>query len=493
MHMEHRKQFLPTAVSSAMGNTDSVPLQQRRSRFRPHELTPLDGAFDRLHEAAGAAAAGHAGKLLSLDALKACTEDMASASMTSRLFEAMHSVDAGTAVDPRGGVTRDQLFIFLSDVLRGSVVDHVPLVVAMSGGATEGLVGSVQITEFLEDLLSAVVQTLIRRGQLQGWKPECMGDSDRGVKLLAEQLRSELQHTDEQKCSLHCVENWLSRTPSVSLYLEYLTIEVLGVRLPSRPPLVLLPLCRDTPWRELRSLVDLPLLLFLAPQLPGGQSTPWRLLFSTQLHGESFTRLVGSCVRRGPTLLLLRDTHGYMFGGFVSCSWEIKPQFQGDSRCFLFTVSPSLRVYTYTGYNHHYMYLNQGQRTMPNGLVSLTLYAVSLLFPSEWLHGFVHGLQGMGGHHNYFGLWLDSDFGHGHSWARPRCITYNSPQLSAEENFTLDSLEVWGVGEPPESQEQTLGKKSVLDGDPESQAIMEMAGKTLHSQGLREPEEGEEP
>lgn len=36
------------------------------------------------------------------------------------------------------------------------------------------------------------------------------------------------------------------------------------------------------------------------------------------------------------------------------------------------------------------------------------------------------------------------------------------------------------------------GKKSVLDMDPEVQAIMEMTGKTLHSQGLREPEEDQD-
>lgn len=62
-------------------------------------------------------------------------------------------------------------------------------------------------------------------------------------------------------------------------------------------------------------------------------------------------------------------------------------------------------------------------------------------------------LQGMGGQHGYFGLWLDSEFGHGHSRARPKCTTYGSPQLSAEEEFTLDSLEVWAVGKPPEPEE----------------------------------------
>lgn len=57
----------------------------------------------------------------------------------------------------------------------------------------------------------------------------------------------------------------------------------------------------------------------------------------------------------------------------------------------------------------------------------------------------------MGGQHDYFGLWIDSNYGKGHSRAKPRCTTYNSPQLSANENFTLDAMEVWGVGDIPES------------------------------------------
>lgn len=59
----------------------------------------------------------------------------------------------------------------------------------------------------------------------------------------------------------------------------------------------------------------------------------------------------------------------------------------------------------------------------------------------------------MGGQHGYFGLWLDSDFGRGHSRARPKCTTYGSPQLSGEEDFTLDSVEVWAVGKPPVLEE----------------------------------------
>ena len=55
----------------------------------------------------------------------------------------------------------------------------------------------------------------------------------------------------------------------------------------------------------------------------------------------------------------------------------------------------------------------------------------------------------MGGQFNYFGLWVDQEFGTGHSKAKPKCTTYDSPQLSAKEEFTIAVLEAWAVGPPP--------------------------------------------
>lgn len=52
--------------------------------------------------------------------------------------------------------------------------------------------------QFLQDLISAVVQILVHRGRLQGWKPERMGDGSLGVKLLAEQMCSELKPSGEK-------------------------------------------------------------------------------------------------------------------------------------------------------------------------------------------------------------------------------------------------------------------------------------------------------
>lgn len=52
--------------------------------------------------------------------------------------------------------------------------------------------------QFVQDLISAVVQILINRGRLDGWTPEKMADSSVGVKVLAEHLCSELKPSGEQ-------------------------------------------------------------------------------------------------------------------------------------------------------------------------------------------------------------------------------------------------------------------------------------------------------
>ena len=65
--------------------------------------------------------------------------------------------------------------------------------------------------------------------------------------------------------------------------------------------------------------------------------------------------------------------------------------------------------------------------------------------------------QGMGGQHNYFGLWIDVDFGKGHSKAKPTCTTYNSPQLSAQEDFRFEKMEVWAVGDASVTQLVSMG------------------------------------
>lgn len=67
-----------------------------------------------------------------------------------------------------------------------------------------------------------------------------------------------------------------------------------------------------------------------------------------------------------------------MLFDFNSCSctkYTISVQFvfliSGSAYCFLFTLLPVLDIYTPSGLNTNYMYLNQSQQTLPNGLVSM--------------------------------------------------------------------------------------------------------------------------
>lgn len=65
----------------------------------------------------------------------------------------------------------------------------------------------------------------------------------------------------------------------------------------------------------------------------------------------------------------------------------------------------------------------------------------------------------MGGQIDYYGLWLSSEFGSGHSKARPKCTTYGSPCLAGTEQFRVQVLEAWGVGQPvlPDPDDQVSG------------------------------------
>lgn len=59
----------------------------------------------------------------------------------------------------------------------------------------------------------------------------------------------------------------------MSLYLEMLVAEGLNVFLSGRPAPTLLPPCIETPWKELKCLLDLPTVMFLAPQVRIQMST----------------------------------------------------------------------------------------------------------------------------------------------------------------------------------------------------------------------------
>uniref|UniRef100_A0A8C0WR15 MTOR-associated protein MEAK7 n=1 Tax=Castor canadensis TaxID=51338 RepID=A0A8C0WR15_CASCN len=451
-----------------MGNSQSLSRPKFRSQFLPKEQAEIDGLFDALSSDRHNSETSP--RSFSLQALKSHVGEALPPEMVTRLYNGMWRVNlTGRAQGPSQGVSREQFTVSMSHLLKGNS-EEKSLVILKMISATEGPVKARQVQKFTEDLVSAVVHVLTHRQELRGWTRKKTAGPPARVQVLAAQLLSEMRLQDGQRfrgpqcldhdCDQAMIEDWVFRVPHVTTFLSVVIHRGFLVLCSSLDLATLVPACQVEQGREFESFLDVLSVIYLNSQLAREQRHCWRLLFSSQLHGQSFSQLCGRITHQGPCLAILEDHDGHVFGGFASCSWEVKPQFQGDNKCFLFSIAPCMAVYMHTGYNDHYMYLNHGQQTIPNGL-------------------------GMGGQHGYFGLWVDADFGKGHSKAKPRCTTYNSPQLSAKEDFRFDKIEVWGVGDPPETQ-LAKGKKSILDVDPETQILLEASGRVRHSEGLRE-------
>lgn len=404
----------------------------------------------------------------SLRALKSHIGEALPPEMVTRLYDGMRRVDlTGKAKGPSESVSREQFTVSMSHLLKGNS-EEKSLVILKMISVTGGPVKARTVQKFTEDLVGSFVHVLDHRQELRGWTlTKAPGPR---VKLLAAQLFSEMKLAGGKQllgpqcldydCDRAMIEDWVFRAHLVASFLSVIIHRGFLLHLSLDPLATLVPRRQVDQGQEFESVLDVLSVIFVNSHLPRERQHRWHLLFSSELHGHSFAQLCGRLPHQGPCVAVLEDHDGHVFGGFASCSWEIKPQFQGDNKCFLFSISPSMAVYTCTGYNDHYMYLNHGQQTIPNGL-------------------------GMGGQHNYFGLWIDVDFGKGHSRAKPTCTTYNSPQLSAKEDFRFEKLEVWAVGDASESKLANSGK-SILDVDPEAQILLEISGRSCHSQGLRE-------
>ncbi|KAF9928644.1 hypothetical protein BGZ65_006156 [Modicella reniformis] len=138
---------------------------------------------------------------------------------------------------------------------------------------------------------------------------------------------------------------------------------------------------------------------------------PLRLLFSSKTSGASFSTLVQKIMFQGPTLVIMKDEDGHIFGAYADQDWEQKPKFYGT----------------------------------------------------------------------------DSDFQTGQSAAEPLCTTFQSPQLSKQQNFKLDEMEVWQI-HPSQIERDEAPRHSAMDTHPDAVALLEMANRKMYSKDVRSPE-----
>uniref|UniRef100_A0A8B9JRX0 TLDc domain-containing protein n=1 Tax=Astyanax mexicanus TaxID=7994 RepID=A0A8B9JRX0_ASTMX len=138
----------------------------------------------------------------------------------------------------------------------------------------------------------------------------------------------------------------------------------------------------------------------------------WMLIYQTQTHGSSLRTLYRATEQLERCMvLILRDTYGQVFGVVCSAPLRVSSSYYGTGQTFLFSFSPHLQVYKWTGVNSYFI---------KGGMDAL-------LF---------------GGGRGRFGLWINGDLIRGRS---QKCDTFDNETLSSEEDFVINELEVWAL------------------------------------------------
>jgi len=144
-----------------------------------------------------------------------------------------------------------------------------------------------------------------------------------------------------------------------------------------------------------------------------------RFLYSSANHSPE--EMTSKIFYKGPTILVVKDTQGNIFGAHASTSWiDTQGGWVGNGESFIFSISPKMAIFHSTGKDENYQMLT-----------------------SE--------LLAMGGQSGNFGLQLGTSLESGASSGHIQ--TFNTIQLTQDPEFQIEHVEVWGLG--PEPNEET--------------------------------------
>ncbi|KPJ04218.1 TLD domain-containing protein KIAA1609-like [Papilio xuthus] len=361
------------------------------------------------------------------------------------------------------------------------------------------------LKEYCESIASTYIKMVKSSSskRVRVWMEKGFRASASHVQALGEAVTATIGDLEspQHHCTAAQLSKWLQSNILLKQLAELVYVNLYGINKrggdesptpmpPAAPSLLPIPDGLDA-MPDYPAFIDLSHIVWINSHLPQKYQRKWRFLFSSHIHGESFSTMAGRIIEQGPSVLIIEDSSGHIFGGFAACAWTFGPNFTGTDESFLFTAAPKMRVYPATNYNDHYQYINHHTKTLPNGLL-------------------------MGGQFHFGGIWVNADpFGEGSS--AESCSTFRGyRRLSKEPTFHIRSLEVWGVGDKPltEKEQALLSERSarwseyefvqliakpelsqgfeerdvsVLDTNPEAKAILDMAGRTRHSEGIREP------
>ncbi|GLD99360.1 hypothetical protein PINS_up008079 [Pythium insidiosum] len=170
----------------------------------------------------------------------------------------------------------------------------------------------------------------------------------------------------------------------------------------------------------------------------------WFLLYSTEIHGSSLHSLLVLAKNQSPTLIVVKDDQGNVFGGFGSDEWRRATQYFGNGETFIFSFAPRAGSTQADGADPGANFVKYGWSRRNNYF---------MLCSEESL------VMGGGGN---FGLYLDSDLSHGTTGP---CETFSSRPLVSSQEFNCVQVELWGftTGDKRPVASRDRKKRSVLD------------------------------
>ncbi|KAJ0028708.1 hypothetical protein Pint_36121 [Pistacia integerrima] len=260
-------------------------------------------------------------------------------------------------------------------------------------------------------------------------------------------MYSKNEGCNEESMSFEDFKAWCTLIPSARKFLGSLLMHPD----PGRPG------CQVPPLLHLKNIDSSILLLrkeyawHIGGALSQQELEEWKLLYHSALNGLSFNTFLGSISNdEGPTLLIIKDKEGYIYGGYASQPWEKHGDFYGDMKSFLFQLYPKAAIFRPTGANNNLQWcaVNFSSESIPNGI-------------------------GFGGRVNHFGLFLSAGFDQGHTFT---CTTFGSPSLSKTGRIYPEVIECWGVIKGSQKENQDAVKGTVLDRFKEDRHMLNMVG-----------------
>lgn len=416
-----------------MGNSQSPPADPRFSSatraFTQKDLEDLNSLFVSL-----AAQSKSNNEYISLSVFQAYFG--LKSSLGERLF------DLVTQQRKDNKLTFHDLVIAKSVYEKGTRDDIEEFIYQLLNVTGDGVVGRCDI----ESVLAAILRSIF---SLEASNPGLNSHREIiNVFLNAAKFSKVVEGAAEKSMSFEDFRSWCVLLPSVRKFLGSLLIPPDAGRLGSQVPQLvhgdninpdLILLREEYAWH-------------IGGALPHHELVEWKLLYHSAIYGMSFNTFLGSTSNgEGPTILIIKDKDGYIYGGYASQPWERHGDFYGDLKSFLFQLYPKASIFKPTGANNNVQWCaaNFSSESIPNGI-------------------------GFGGRVNHFGLFLSASFDVGQTFT---CTTFGSPCLSKTNRIFPEVIECWGIVQNGAQQEKLdAAKGTVLERFKEDRHMLNMVG-----------------